>query len=127
VVFAAAAKDQNPSGQRGCESHPDPLVPGQTRLKLKLGTYFDVRARIVVEEQDSPSDIADPSSKLYQELLQSLVVKDCDLIANADSEGLTLAKGLAVVDVSDANGGEKHKQFFLLVFDREPSIRLSRV
>jgi hypothetical protein len=101
VVFAAAEKDQNPSGQRGCES-----------------TYFfDKRARFVVE----PSDIAD-SSKLHEKLRQSLESparegwKECDLIDRAP-EGLTLAKGLAAVDVGDANEGEKYKQVFLLLLD----------
>jgi hypothetical protein len=118
VVFAAAGKDPKPFGQTGCESphYPDPAASGQT-TRLEPGTYFDVRARIPVEGHNSPSDVADPSSKLHQELLQSLVVKDCDLIANTYSEGLTLAKGLTAVEVDDAKGEEKYKQFFLLVFD----------
>jgi hypothetical protein len=76
-----------------------------------------VRERIFIEEHDPPSDIAEPSSQLHKDLLQSLAVRNCDLIANAYSEGLTLAKGLAAVEVSDTNGEKKYKQFFLLVFD----------
>lgn len=85
--------------------------------------FFDIRARFVVEEHES--DIADPSSKLLQKLLQTLHAKECDATGfptgvaqrQAYSEGLTLAKGLAAVDVGDANEGAKYKQFFLLVFD----------
>jgi hypothetical protein len=44
-------------------------------------------------------------------------VTECDLIANAYSEGLTLAEGLAFVEFGDASRKEKYKQFFLLVFD----------
>jgi hypothetical protein len=69
-----------------------------------------VRPRIDVKEGQSPSDIAD---KLHE----NLVVEKCDLIASSYSEGRTLAKGLAAVDVGDANEQEKYKQFFLLVFD----------
>jgi hypothetical protein len=101
VVFAAAGKSPIPSS---CRS-------------LQLDAYFDVRARIVVKEHESPSDIQDPSSQLHKDLLQSLAVRNCDLIANAYSEGLTLAKGLAAVEVGDTNGEKKYKQFFLLVFD----------
>jgi hypothetical protein len=106
VVFAAAGR--HPISRRDCESHHYPDPPGTL---LKLSTYFDVRARISVEEHDAPSNIVDPSSNLHQKLLQNLVVKGCDLIANAYSESLTLAKVLAAV------GEEKYKQFFLLVFD----------
>jgi hypothetical protein len=104
VVFAAAGKHPKPFGKRDCESrhYPEPSVPGQS-TPLELGTYFDVRARIFVEEHDPPPN---------QELLQNLDVQGCDLIATAYSESLTLAKVLAAVKVGDANGEEKYKQFF---------------
>jgi hypothetical protein len=119
VVFAAAGKDPKPSGKTGCESphYPDPSGSDE-RISLKLDEYFDIRPPIVVEEHDSPSNIADPSSsRLHKKLIDLLAVKDCDLIANAYSEALTLAKGLAAVETGDANGEEKYEQFFLLVFD----------
>jgi len=116
VVFAAAGKSPPPSGCESSHHYPDRSALGLS-TRLELDTYFDVRAPIVVKEHESPSDIEDPSSQIHKDLLQSLTVRNCDLIANAYSEGLTLAKGLAAVEVGDTNGEKKYKQFFLLVFD----------